>query len=1027
MSLPPLSVETLQATIVAAGSSEKETRVQAENIIKAYASNVLEFGEVVVRVLSDQRLDVGVRQLTGVVLRQYIDAHWVMFGENDEKFTPPLVPAEVKVSIRTLLLAILGDPSPRIRSIVAHVISTIAQWDWPEEWPDLFLTLATALDVGDGCFVHGAMRVLTEFVEEVTETQLPVIVPVLMPQLIKIFGQGQARDIRTRSRAVEILSNFVRKVAEIDAAAPEGQSVSGHLESFLPDWLKLFVSALESSDASLVDIGMKTDIQKAIVLLVETYPKQMAPYVGPLLVPIWKILVGQLESYVAIHINASDTEDEIVNEDGEVLGAEALVAQIFEMIRLLTESNRAEYRKFIKTSLGDVMFYCLSYTQMTEDQAERWLTDAEEFVKDEIEEDSMAVNLRVAAKDLMGSLLDTFKEKACLSLLIAVQKLISDGNAQRAAGNENWWKPCEVAMGSVRMAHSEILKLFANKTQAPFTLPDLTTVIIGFIEATGTPFLQGQALYTIIEFVEVLPVETCVHILRSSIAALQGNQPAPIQVSGIEAIRKLCSKLGEERKQMIVPLVGQILEILISVATRSNVEVLAVVMDTMTVVIDLNPMAALQLEVKIGALINACFLKFHQDPFVADCVAGLVTALAKIPQMLPCLEQRLLTTIVSIINQHAKPELLGILTHALELVEIFVKSVEPPLSEALINQAFPAVLGMMMVTDDIEALQYGSCCLRVYVRKSPAQIQAWNDGTRTGHQYIVQVIERLLLPEMSDSACLDVGRLIVQLLLKTTMSQELCQSVFLAVTRKLFALKPLLTIIQSLIFVIAYWINMDPTAALQFLKEKGCTEKFFKIWLETHEFFWGKYARNVSVQALIKAFMSRNTDLATIMVQGDEKPSTGRGIKTRSKAKKAPIQYTQISVYAKIAKIIIHEHGTVLEDERQQALEEKHADDDSDGDWEDDEDDEVNAFASKSPFAPAELFTSDLIDLGGGGFFDDDEVEDEEEKEDPLYNVNMKDITTTFLKSLSADQEVAAHVLPSLTKLEQETAARALA
>lgn len=43
----------------------------------------------------------------------------------------------------------------------AYTISSIAKWDWPQHWPNLFDQLMHFLESGDPNLVHGTMRVLT--------------------------------------------------------------------------------------------------------------------------------------------------------------------------------------------------------------------------------------------------------------------------------------------------------------------------------------------------------------------------------------------------------------------------------------------------------------------------------------------------------------------------------------------------------------------------------------------------------------------------------------------------------------------------------------------------------------------------------------------------------------------------------------------------------------------------------------------------------------------------------------------------
>ena len=104
-----------------------------------------------------------------------------------------------------------------MRSSVAYAVSAIAHWDWPEAWPQLFTLLMDLLVSGDVSAVHGAMRVLTgkdtripnskltsllvlrfyllrvftsslwpflkEFTREVTDTQMPLVAPVILPEM----------------------------------------------------------------------------------------------------------------------------------------------------------------------------------------------------------------------------------------------------------------------------------------------------------------------------------------------------------------------------------------------------------------------------------------------------------------------------------------------------------------------------------------------------------------------------------------------------------------------------------------------------------------------------------------------------------------------------------------------------------------------------------------------------------------------------------------------------------------------------
>ena len=55
-------------------------------------------------------------------------------------------------------------------------------------------------------------HLLTEFCQDVSDTQMPQVAPVILPQLLKVIVQPEVYSVRTRSRAVHIfntISNFI--------------------------------------------------------------------------------------------------------------------------------------------------------------------------------------------------------------------------------------------------------------------------------------------------------------------------------------------------------------------------------------------------------------------------------------------------------------------------------------------------------------------------------------------------------------------------------------------------------------------------------------------------------------------------------------------------------------------------------------------------------------------------------------------------------------------------------------------------
>lgn len=93
----------------------------------------------------------------------------------------------------------------------------------------------------------------------------------------------------------------------------------------------------------------------------------------------------------------------------------------------------------------------------------------------------------------------------------------------------------------------------------------------------------------------------------------------------------------------------------------------------------------------------------------------------------------------------------GIRGVALDVLEVLVHYSPHPLSDALIESAFPAACQCILDSTDNGTLQNGGEVLRAYLTASPQQIIEHRDSEgRTGLQYILQIIAQLLNPQVNE-------------------------------------------------------------------------------------------------------------------------------------------------------------------------------------------------------------------------------------------------------------------------------------
>uniref|UniRef100_A0A1B0FDT0 Importin N-terminal domain-containing protein n=1 Tax=Glossina morsitans morsitans TaxID=37546 RepID=A0A1B0FDT0_GLOMM len=139
----------------------------------------------------NQFFDVPLRQIACVTLTRYVENHW---GECDEEGNPTcglVATDQAKRTIRKILPRGLYDPNSKIRSSVAHTISTIATIHWPSVWTELLDIIIKCMG-GNEYSVHGTTQILQDFIYD--EKQIVELSPVIS-EVYRIFESEQNYSI----------------------------------------------------------------------------------------------------------------------------------------------------------------------------------------------------------------------------------------------------------------------------------------------------------------------------------------------------------------------------------------------------------------------------------------------------------------------------------------------------------------------------------------------------------------------------------------------------------------------------------------------------------------------------------------------------------------------------------------------------------------------------------------------------------------------------------------------------------------
>ena len=144
---------------------------------------------------------------------------------------------------------------------MAYTISTIASWDWPDHWPELFDILMAALKENEEFAVQGCVRVLKELVRDLGDSQVSNVAPVILPDMYRIFMEKEQYSVRTRSRAIEIFNTLTTMICTM--AETDKSIFKAILGPILPFFTEALVSGLSIPDDShFTDRGLKMVVLK---------------------------------------------------------------------------------------------------------------------------------------------------------------------------------------------------------------------------------------------------------------------------------------------------------------------------------------------------------------------------------------------------------------------------------------------------------------------------------------------------------------------------------------------------------------------------------------------------------------------------------------------------------------------------------------------------------------------------------------------------------------------------------------------
>ncbi|KAI7903140.1 armadillo-type protein [Cokeromyces recurvatus] len=938
--------------------------------------------------------------LAALTLKTYVTTHWS--SKNDDKFVGPEAPPESKAAVREIILNGLADPESKIRVVSAYVVSKIAHDDFPEDWPNLFDILLSYLKSNSADSVHGAMHVLLEMVKkDISIQQLPQIGPVLIPEMYRILTSDNVYSFSTRGRAVNILTSCIEMLSTLREENPA--LAEQFIAPIIPQWMEAFVIILNhhvqgDDEKATEEYGLKMKVVKCICTISAEFPKYISSLLPQLFEPIWMDLYNLRERYVEEFVSDSgDIGESYQDSEGNEIGFQHLLYVLFDFVAAACTKKtvRHLFMNADGTATGffeQLLYVYIIYMQITQEQIETWSSDANQFVADE-EDGTFTFNARVASIDVLLTLQEAFPIPFFNALSAAIQRHISESNEARNAGNGDWWKIQESCLLAVGRLSEELADSLADESKkVQFDLKSLFDhVVLEDMKLSDLPFLQGRAFVFASEFAKILPNDMSSQYVSVAVQALQSpNSGIPVKISALRALDNYCKYLNP---QFVTPYQVNIMEGACQLLPLATEESLMLLLDTLASAIKINQEVTAKYEHILTPAILQLWEKNATDSIITSYILDLFEEFAKNTFYYSSLCARALPFIGQVLSTANTNPI--VYSSAVDLLTAMISFGPSPLPNEFTEQMFPGLMQLAWNVPDIDLLQSTQECLKTFINKDADHIMRWHDPSgKSGLDYIILFIAKLLEPTGSDSDAIFVGDLIVTLIQKVGNGiAPVLPNLLTAVLGRLMN-TDYQPFIQSLVMVFAHLIISQQDTVFQFLCDaqingKNGLEILMTTWCDNYDSFSGYYTMKVSAVALSKVFLSSDPRLQSISVKGDIVVNPNAGIVTRSRAKRNPDQYQTISVPTKIIKLLIADATTAYMNEQAPIEDAESVDEDETGDWEDVDDD---PFTARNDF---HLLSDMLNNLDEN----DDEEDNPDLKNDPIYQTDMKTYLTDFFRN----------------------------
>ena len=267
----------------------------------------------VLQILTQEPVDMAVRQSAAVFFKNLVKAHW-----SPEDETGDTVPVATKAQVKDGLLSLFLAVPPRLQAQLSEAMSLIASHDFPDQWPNLLgelvgqLGAAASATPRDYAKISGLLKIAHsitgryrhEFKSDTLYAEIKTVLTAFespLLELAKIAGSDLPAATAAGKQACITLLDANTLIAKLfyDLTA---QDLPEYFEDHLAEWMAHFTALLKYSNSSLdADEDdtepspvscLQAEVVDCLALLMSKEEEAFQPYLSNALGDVWTLLMA---------------------------------------------------------------------------------------------------------------------------------------------------------------------------------------------------------------------------------------------------------------------------------------------------------------------------------------------------------------------------------------------------------------------------------------------------------------------------------------------------------------------------------------------------------------------------------------------------------------------------------------------------------------------------------------------------------------------------------------------------------------